>query len=93
MDILPRAMTYSHRNGETEPPTVRGCYIYQGKIIKPGQVRGSYHRTCGLVIGASDDLRFRIGNLGFGRGGEAVCVRDCSGQWWGPITLPWEKAE
>lgn len=78
-------MQYTHRNGETEPPAERGYFWFRGQIIRPGQVRGTRHLLCGLVFGS--------GELVIRPSSKVVSVQDCHGQWWGPVTPPWEEGQ
>ena len=78
--------TYTHRNGETTPPTVDGYYWFVGQVVKPGQVRGKHHREVGKVYAFQAPAPFLIS-------GKRVTVKNCAGQWWGPLLPPWEDAE
>ena len=72
------AERYSHRNGETEPPTEEGYYWssdndtdYMSGVV---QVSESY------VFGSLSE--FDKGYLELFKG-----------QWWGPVTPPWDDTE
>lgn len=75
-------MTYSHRNGETEPPTVRGYYWFKGIIMRYGDPQDiadlktvEWLGDCGVIVNEeSDDF-----------------LADTKGQWYGPVTPPWEN--
>lgn len=75
-------MTYSHRNGETEPPTVKGWYWLRhlrGKTYVPGQpfvflAKKKYGKVLFIV---DFDMP----------------VADIHGKWWGPVVPPWEGSE
>jgi hypothetical protein len=72
-------VTYTHRNGETEPPTEEGWYFLTGArgvgfpagtpLVHVAKKR--YGKVCFVV-----DLN--------------VPAADIAGQWWGPVTLPWK---
>jgi hypothetical protein len=72
------SMTYTHRNGETDAPTIGGHYWFRGQVKKPGQKRGN-RRYC--VIHA-----FGVKAEADGRFFDFDCF---SGQWWGPLVAPW----
>lgn len=77
-------MTYSHRNGETTPPSVGVWYWFWGRVIKPGQTRGSRRMTIvrcypgGFIV---DGKYFRFAEIQF------------DGRWWGEIVPPWKDAQ
>jgi len=82
MQVLDKyAQGYSHRNGETEPPTVEGWYWWIGTVV------GSYTEK-GLVSVTvpRDNSKIQIwpswcdGWLG---------IEDMLGEWWGPLVPPW----
>ena len=73
---------YSHRNGETEPPTVDGWYWWSGTVIGAYAEKGLVNITV-----PRNDANIQIwpswcdGWLG---------AKDMQGQWYGPIVPPWE---
>ena len=76
-------MTYAHRNGETEAPTVPGLYWFRG--------------TCELWTGIIN-LQMALHTIGReGRllaweelSQEHLPMQCFAGQWWRPIVPPWE---
>lgn len=83
-------MTYSHRNGETNEPTERGWYWFDGLQVWSGETIAKrpvlVEREDGELgstywYGANDDEK------------DACADGWLRGQWWGPVTPPWEKAE
>lgn len=79
-------MTYSHRNGETEPPTVEGWYWFWGKHI--GWVkRGDFpNRKDILHVDSVGNTRYWKRGTAYPRG---MPVTDVVGKWWGPLPEPW----
>jgi len=73
---------YSHRNGETEPPTVEGWYWWSGTVV------GAYAEKGLVNITVPRDSKIQIwpswcdGWLG---------AEDMPGQWYGPVVAPWEQ--
>jgi hypothetical protein len=74
-------MTYTHRNGETEPPTEPGRYWFNGVVWSSDRL-GTYN-----ILGIVECLATMTYN---DVTGEALPSRDHAGQWWGPMTPPWE---
>jgi hypothetical protein len=77
-------MNYSHRNGETEPPTVPGWYWVQrvkpfiwGRVLK----MDLYHDEDTEYLYVEDDegREFRLPDA-FGN----------DSRWWGPLMPPWD---
>lgn len=77
-------MTYTHRNGETEAPTVPGKYWLKGSCL-------SYAIADLIPVIAEDDhlcaWRPYWGEGWFER------MEHFTGQWWGPIVAPWESSK
>lgn len=81
---------YSHRNGETEPPTVAGFYFVRHLA--------QWHDQEASIIYVEYDMD----EDGFGAGWRTWRIgRDYESsfdeldkrlQWWGPIMPPWEEA-
>lgn len=74
-------MQYSHRNGESEPPTMAGHYWFKGrrsrwKIQHLLWVVMVDKHSYGVVV--SSDM--------------CIPVSEYEGQWWGPIQPPWEQS-
>lgn len=73
---------YSHRNGETQLPTIQGWYWFKG-IAMGERYEGS------VIVGEAI-----AGNLCVEGSGESSFgdIREWGhGQWWGPIVPPWNK--
>ena len=75
---------YSHRNGETEPPTTAGEFWFDGAGIASSHVykwrdRFSVERHNGVLCVFDDD------------GYPLLPVTSMAGRWWGPIMPPWEQ--
>lgn len=70
-------MNYTHRNGETDAPTVDGAYWFDGFRTQPS----------GNRIHVMDILKRIDGVI---ERHDAPASWD--GQWWGPIVAPWEVA-
>lgn len=73
---------YSHRNGETEPPTIAGHYGHLGVDETRGgivqiEMDGDKPQW---VLNCYDSYSVDIDDL-------------LGGQWWGPITGPWDAGE
>ena len=82
-------MTYSHRNGETEPPTEEGWYWFDGDKCWRGESQRSLKRP---VFVEREEEGGSI--YWFGADGDAddACADGwLEGQWWGPIVPPWEQ--
>lgn len=62
---------YSHRNGETEPPSESGYYWFDGFVIM------------------SSGNRLRVRDMLEPE--QEPRDRTYEGQWWGPVTSPWEQ--
>lgn len=74
---------YSHRNGETDPPTDAGYYFFKGRRIKQ---RKGYNRAVFMRIWEHEGtLRHYFGSPG--------TVDELTGQWWGPVSPPWENPD
>lgn len=71
-------MKYPHRNGETMSPSRSGKYWFQGSIPKYGDIADAVD-----VYG--DDVYIVAGDIQ-----RSVKAFDMIGQWWGPLTPPWE---
>lgn len=79
-----RKMVYTHRNGETEAPTVPGKYWFDGSaILWTGEIK---LRQALDAIGR--DSRILVWEE---RSLEHLPVAQFSGQWFGPIVAPWEQ--
>lgn len=68
---------YSHRNGETEPPTIDEGYFWfhtDDSVIQP---HGMIHIFDGACF----------------EDGKMWDIAELTGRWWGPVTPPWEKPD
>lgn len=78
---------YSHRNGETEPPTIlEHHYWFKGD-------EGSGYDDEGplvFVMPAEKDIGPYIYSDCYEVGGR-VPIADMQGQWWGPVLPPWAE--
>lgn len=74
---------YTHRNGETEPPTVEGKYWFRGSI-------GDVDLDAGITTVALDKTgRLMAWDFHFDM---QQYMTEFAGQWWGPLVAPWETA-
>ena len=88
-------MIFSHRNGETEPPTEIGWYWCGGALTVDGTRRKIWNM---LYLADWHNESFVVG---LPDGQMAVLGKDATGfrevtfscQWWGPVTPPWEQDE
>lgn len=76
-------MTYSHRNGETEPPEVTGWYWVKQKSRPYNlRIRSLLYvvkgRKTKIAMAVIDDV-------------PAIPVTEIKAQWWGPVTPPWDE--
>lgn len=75
-------MSYSHRNGETEPPTMAGMFGFRHSAGKRGWIvdvverHGKFERVMDYMDDDDDST---------------LSIEDFDGQWWGPITGPWDE--
>jgi hypothetical protein len=73
-------MTYTHRNGETAPPTEPGRYWFNGVFNS----KGTYN-----IVGIVESNQIP-GTTYNDVTGEVLKNSDYTGQWWGPMVPPWE---
>lgn len=67
-------ITYSHRNGETEPPTIdEAWYWFDGGLNDIEHPRGVLYIFDGATYAD----------------GEMWSISELKGRWWGPVTPPW----
>lgn len=86
-----KRMTYSHRNGETEPPTVEGWYWFQGAITYRGMQDLPWW---GLV--AVPSYRGHVASMRPHTQSNILAhvnLDETKGRWWGPIEPPWLQAD
>lgn len=75
---------YSHRNGETEPPTEAGYYFFRGR-----KMRHPRRTSVGAMVRVwqgDGEMRTQL------RTCSPCSVDEMVGRWWGPVTPPWEDA-
>lgn len=75
-------MNYSHRNGETEPPTITGWYW-----LKQSRRSRQYKPDLSwlIFVWRGTEKIWRVdGNK------EHYLLETIRGQWWGPVTMPWQ---
>jgi hypothetical protein len=78
---------YTHRNGETEPPTERGWFWYAGAINFPEMQALTWRGLVYFVYSeGSSVLRPHVSHSALA----IVREVETGGRWWGPLTLPWE---
>ncbi len=75
-------MTYTHRNGEKEAPTVMGVYWFRGQYSN-SEIQQNLYRlqhypetgdwVCVDTFGSEDTYH----------------SHEFNGQWWGPVASPW----
>lgn len=78
-------MTYTHRNGEAATPTEPGLYWFKGV---------AYVRKAAALFRLEHDNDGVMGWRPFGDSSDVLYanVDDFVGQWWGPVTPPWETS-
>ena len=75
-------MTYAHRNGETEPPTVAGRYWFSGAISGWSTSEMTLVTLdCAMAWNNRADVE------------SFVDIAEFVGQWWGPVLAPWESGK
>lgn len=80
---------YTHRNGETELPTIDGDFWFRGK-------RGDETWTWHVSVSLQDSLNRgpRVSGVFMGRWDDDDPLSIYEGQWWGPIpddVPPWDE--
>jgi len=89
VDVWQRT-SYSHRNGETTPPTVPGRYWFDGTTINRLSPSPSVLKGTTRVIGDHGEL---LAWMDLWDGGQYEPIEQFTGAWWGPVVTPWEPAE
>lgn len=74
---------YSHRNGETEPPTIEGWYF----LKQHGNAKWAANPAHPLVLVMTMNHELEVWTWG-----KETPVKDIKARWWGPVTLPWDTA-
>jgi len=84
--------TYTHRNGETEPPTIVGAYGFRGLYMDIRPDAYGTHEVAGIITLYHPDREtwpeFIAYDCETGEGAYHN-AKDFDGKWWGPITGPW----
>lgn len=83
-------MSYSHRNGETDVPTVRGWYwvwVSAPYPVWPGVLMRFVEDYVEDDVPLQRADAWRV---------DSICHQDLASlgdslQWWGPVTPPWEE--
>lgn len=80
---------YTHRNGESDPPTVEGRYWFRGSENDfPEDDPGNW------IEGIFDVTLEKYGAQSWWQmdgEGHVLSVSDMAGKWWGPVMPPWNK--
>jgi hypothetical protein len=94
--IVTRILHYTHRNGETEPPTVPGEYWFDGAVVYDKGPLSAF--SLGTHI--RDQVKVEqprwaqepglLVELPWGDLPEYFSPWQVVGRWWGPIVPPWE---
>lgn len=77
-------MMYTHRNGETIPPTETGRYWFKG------MVRSMQYNAITSVINDDEYAGYLAAWYEFCGDGWFESTKAFNGQWWGPVLAPWE---
>lgn len=85
---------YSHRNGETEPPTEVGYYWVRGSMSPNDNVGLIAVEGVAHIVPPSDDLGmedyfFQLADMGLYH---RIAPSEILCRWWGPVLPPWETA-
>jgi hypothetical protein len=83
---------YTHRNGETEAPTVPGKYWFKGRC----HARDLADLTPVMVTDDPEILAYNVEILAWlpgWDGGQFEDIKWFAGQWWGPVSAPWELSQ
>lgn len=78
-------MIYTHRNGETIPPSETGRYWFCGSLI------GLRQELLTTVINIDPDGL--LAWCDFEGEGWFQEIASFDGQWWGPVAAPWEELQ
>lgn len=76
-------MTYSHRNGETELPTVAGWFWLKGGITDDWQEE--------MFVLVRKERSKKVEWRAYTVAWEPLLLAELQGQWWGPVQAPWES--
>lgn len=73
---------YTHRNGESEPPTINGRYWFRGRMKYQRKSRNLLQiaNVIGVLSDGTVATLFEFDNN--------TNAGDARGQWWGPIPEP-----
>ncbi len=81
-EMLMASMKYTHRNGETEPPTIYEQDYWFRCNNKKDPDDGPEDGLVYLSIKSDHSIYDHMG--------ERYSLDNMTGQWWGPVTPPWE---
>jgi hypothetical protein len=83
----PVVQRYSHRNGESEPPSVSGVYWTYNEF-------GNYRELTQLAIMPTEDCQVRSLSLcGDWKTLVPERAKQLGVQWWGPVAPPWDEVK
>lgn len=74
------AVTYAHRNGETEPPTHDGAFYW---FCDPGWI--DHAEGIAGILFVYEDAAYGPDRYEF------APLSALKGRWWGPVMSPWSK--
>lgn len=80
-------MMYTHRNGETIPPTETGRYWFKGLV------RSMEYNAITSVINDDEYAGYLAAWYEFCGDGWFESTKAFNGQWWGPVLAPWEELQ
>lgn len=80
--------TYTHRNGESEEPTVGGWYWFDGVEVWSGDSVAKRP----IFVEREDGELGSIYWYGANDDADDACADGwLRGQWWGPLEAPWQE--
>ena len=79
--------TYSHRNGETEPPTIVGWYWFRGNVLSSYRGEVPYSGSVTILDSVYEDRGLCVIST---NESPTSNIEKWQGQWYGPIVAPWE---
>lgn len=77
-------MIYTHRNGETEAPTVPGRYWFRGTVDDRRKVFLTHAKKYPSLGWMAYDDDERVESY--------IEIDRWKGEWWGPVAPPWEQS-
>lgn len=76
-------VTYTHRNGDIEPPTIEGLYWFDGTAESDEKIK----RPIQVLTASGETLAWNDAVLSFRE------IEEFTGLWWGPVMPPWEPGK